>query len=51
MEEKRQEVRKDVTILGHIMATVCVTIGHDNHLGFYFKCPEKLLKCLQIDIG
>lgn len=27
MEEKCQEVRKDVTILGHVMATVCVTFS------------------------
>lgn len=26
-------------------------IGHDNQLGFYFKCFEKPLKCLDIDIG
>lgn len=27
MESKCQEVRKDVTILGHIMAIVCVTLS------------------------
>lgn len=31
--------------------SVCDLLGHDNHLGFYFKCSEKLLKCLDIDIG
>lgn len=33
---------------GHCL---CDLISHDNHSGFYFKCSEKLLKCLDIDIG
>lgn len=41
--EEREEVRKEVTMLCHIVHDL---ISHDNQVGFYFKCFEKPLKCL-----